>query len=1069
MKTEKKLTYISRAGLMVLTCVLIILFFGIMSLVGKIQGTARVVNYAGLVRGKTQRIIKLEDAGQPQDSMIADIDAFITGLRYGSKELNLVRLNDRDFQNKMTDLAGQFEDLKSEILKVRENGYENTQIIEKSESFFNTCDEATGLAEKYSQKKATDLSYLENIVITDIVCLLLIIGWELVKALRFAAQNAALKKKVYLDEATGLPNKNKCEELLNAEEPVAENASVAVCVFDLNNLRTINNNLGHDKGDEYIRSFAQQLRLAVPKQHFVGRDGGDEFLALLNGLEHKEVQECLQQIRSHIAEYSEQHPEMPISYAVGYALSTDFEGSTLRELFRLADKNMYVDKNRAKMEEAAQIQRQNYQLLDDIKTKGYQFTDCIYCDALLDEYRVLRASSTFFLADEGSYSGAVEQIVQELSNDETRKELWKKLQLSTIKESLSEQNSRQEIAYYGAERKEEKDQHGRITVLFCNAATDGRLHHFILGFEVFHDVTNAANNEKMQLMQYYDQMKQSILENGKYVDALLETAEAVYTVNLTEDKIEAVYFHKEDHSIDVELEVPCSYNVYCQERSEGITEDTLENYRIVDTSEKLIGRFEDGDNQVVVEYLEEGKDGKLVWLQKTVLMTQNTWYDSQKQEARAVIHGIILYKNTSAFHEKEQKEKERLQVAFEEADSASRAKTEFMNRMSHDIRTPINGIMGMVDIARKCRNDSEKLEECLDKIQLSSRHLQELINDVLDMSKLESDQTVLEEVPFDLAILMREVSSLVNAQLIQENITHRIHRENMEHMDLIGSPLHLRQIMLNLFSNAIKYNKPGGTIDTYAKELSCDGNTVWFEFRIEDTGIGMTEQFVKEELFKPFTQEQSGARTRYKGTGLGMSIVGKLVEMMQGTIEASSVKDEGTTIVFRVPFRVNLEKQAEMLRAEDVEEKELRLKGFHVLLVEDNDINMEIAQFYLEENGASVEQAWNGQEAVDKVKTSDPGAFDVILMDLMMPVMDGLEAARQIRAWEKQYDIHTPIMAMTAQASVDTAQRCREAGMDDQITKPVEQGLLISRIVSQRRRKFISSKEPENSVPNGYC
>ena len=1050
-KKNKKLTYVSRAGLMVLTCVLIVLFFGIMSLVSRIQGTARVVNYAGLVRGKTQRIIKLEDAGQPQDGMIADIDAFIEGLRYGSKDLNLVRLNDTDFQNKMTDLAGQFEELKKEIKKVREQGYEHTQIIEKSESFFNTCDEATGLAEKYSQKKATDLSHLENIVIVDIVGLLLIIGWELVKALRYAAQNASLRKKVYLDEATGLPNKNKCEELLNVPEPVPENAPVAVCVFDLNNLRTINNNLGHDKGDEYIRSFAQQLRLAVPEEHFVGRDGGDEFLALLHGWNHEETDACLKQVRESIAKYSEKHPEMPISYAVGYALSTDFEGTTMRELFRLADKNMYVDKNRAKMEEAAEVQRQNYQLLDEIKGKGYQFTDCIYCDALLDEYRVLRASSTFFLAKDGSYSGAVEQIVQELSNQETRKDLWKNLQLSSLKQNLSNQQRKIELTYHGDKRAEDQEQHGRITILFVNETEDQKLHHFILGFDVFHVVNNGASNEKMQLTQYYDQMKQSILENGKYVDALLETAEAVYTVNLTDDKLEAVYFHGMNHSIDVEMEVPCSYNEYCAERSSYITEDTLENFRIVDTSEKLIGRFTDGDKQVVVEYQEKGKDDKLIWLQKTVLMTQNTWYDNQTQKAKSVIHGIILFKNTSAFHEKDQEEKERLKVAFEEADSASRAKTDFLNRMSHDIRTPINGIMGMVDITRKYRNDPQKLEECLDKIQLSSRHLQELINDVLDMSKLESEQTVLEQIPFDLEKVMNEVSSLVNAQLIQSNITHRIHRENMQHMALIGSPLHLRQIMLNLFSNAIKYNKPGGTIDTYAKELSCDGITAWFEFKIVDTGIGMSEKFVEEELFKPFTQEQSGARTRYKGTGLGMSIVVRLVEMMGGSIEAASVKNEGTTIGFQVPLKIDQKGQQAILEQKTEVKPELHLRGFHILLVEDNEINMEIAQFYLEENGATVIQAWNGQEAVDRVKTANPGTFDAILMDIMMPVMDGMEATRQIRIWEKQYDMHTPIIAMTAQASLDSAKKCREAGMDDYVTKPVEQVMLVNRISHWRR------------------
>ena len=554
----------------------------------------------------------------------------------------------------------------------------------------------------------------------------------------------------------------------------------------------------------------------------------------------------------------------------------------------------------------------------------------------------------------------------------------------------------------------------------------------------------------MQLTQYYDQMKQSILENGKYVDALLETAEAVYTVNLTDDKLEAAYFHGMDRSIEVEMEVPCSYNEYCEERSSCITEDTLENFRIVDTSEKLIGRFTDGDKQVVVEYQEKGKDDKLIWLQKTVLMTQNTWYDNQTQKAKSVIHGIILFKNTSVFHEKDQEEKERLKVAIEEANSVSQAKTDFLNRMSHDIRTPINGIMGMVDITRKYRNDPQKLEECLDKIQLSSRHLQELINDVLDMSKLESEQTVLEQIPFDLEKVMNEVSSLVNAQLIQSNITYRIHRENMQHMALIGSPLHLRQIMLNLFSNAIKYNKPGGTIDTYAKELAYDGTTAWFEFKIIDTGIGMSEKFVREELFKPFTQEQSGARTRYKGTGLGMSIVVRLVELMGGTIEAASAKDEGTTIWFRVPLQIDQKGQQVISEKTEVE-TELRLKGYHILLVEDNEINMEIAQFYLEENGATVVQAWNGQEAVDQVKVADPGTFDAILMDIMMPVMDGMEAARQIRIWEKQYDMHTPIVAMTAQASLDSAQKCREAGMDDYVTKPVDQVMLVNRISHWRR------------------
>ena len=298
-----------------LTAILISLFFAVLVLVGKIQGTARVVNYAGLVRGKTQRIVKLEISGTPEDDLLGDVASYIEGLRFGSSELDLVRLDDADFQTKMTALSSEFDDLRNELILVRQRGYTETAIIAKSEHFFQTCDEATNLAEVYSQKRATALDFLEKVVLADIVGLLLLFGYQIFKALRYAAMNRILQRKVYLDEATGLPNKNKCEELLDAPDP--PDGNTALCVFDLNNLRTVNNNLGHDKGDEYIRSFAEQLRLAVPSQHFVGRDGGDEFIAILYGVDWDGAQDVLHSIRAQAAEYSRQHPEMPLSYAAG--------------------------------------------------------------------------------------------------------------------------------------------------------------------------------------------------------------------------------------------------------------------------------------------------------------------------------------------------------------------------------------------------------------------------------------------------------------------------------------------------------------------------------------------------------------------------------------------------------------------------------------------------------------------------------------------------------------------------------------------------------------------------------
>ena len=744
---------------------------------------------------------------------------------------------------------------------------------------------------------------------------------------------------------------------------------------------------------------------------------------------------------------------MPISYAAGYALSSDFEGSTMRELFRLADKNMYIDKNRAKMEEAAEKQRMNIRLLEEITEKGFQFTDCIYCDALLDQYYVLRASSRFFLAEDGSYSGAVEQIVQELGTDENRKSMRKKLQISYLAEQIKDKGEKLELPYQY--RKEDSICRGRMTALFVNNTEDGRLHHFILGFEPFQNKNENTADERTRLNRYYEQLKQSIVENENYAEALLQTANAVYTVDLTNDKLENVYYHEAAFKVENDIQTPRSYSDYCNKRSRYVTEDTLENYRIVDSSFKLLKRFATGAKQVTVEYCETmGKENKPVWLQKTVLMSRDMVYDANTDKESSVVHGIVLFKNTSDFHEKEQQEKARLQMAYEEADSENRAKTEFMNRMSHDIRTPINGIMGMVDIIRKNRDDWGKVDDSLDKIQLSTRHLLELVSDVLDMSKLEAGMFEIHEDVFDMNELMDEVAALVDAQLVESSITHCKHRSNIQHTALKGSSLQLRRIMVNLLSNAIKYNKPNGTIDTYAEELSCDGTTVWYEFKIVDTGIGMSEEFIKEQLFKPFTQEKNDARTLYRGTGLGMSIVKALLDKMGGSIEVESQLGEGSTFTFRLPFKVD--ENAIETKKEEQSSGEQKLEGKQILLVEDNEINMEIAEFYLKELGIVVDKAWNGKEAIDKFEESAPGTYDLILMDIMMPVMGGREAARRIRTLERSDAETVRIYAMTAQVSSESVHKCLASGMNGHIAKPIDESKLreiLTRCESVKKQK----------------
>ena len=719
----------------------------------------------------------------------------------------------------------------------------------------------------------------------------------------------------------------------------------------------------------------------------------------------------------------------------------------------MADKNMYIDKNRAKMEEAAEKQKMNIRLLEEITAKGYQFTDCIYCDALLDQYYVLRASSRFFLAEDGSYSGAVEQIVQELGTDENRKSMRKKLQISYLAEQIKDKGEKLELPYQY--RKEDSICRGRMTALFVNNTEDGRLHHFILGFEPFQNKNENIADEKTRLNRYYEQLKQSIVENENYAEALLQTANAVYTVDLTNDKLENVYYHEAAFKVENDIQTPCSYSDYCNKRSRYVTEDTLENYRIVDSSFKLLKRFATGAKQVTVEYCETmGKENKPVWLQKTVLMSRDMVYDANTDKESSVVHGIVLFKNTSDFHEKEQQEKARLQMAYEEADSENRAKTEFMNRMSHDIRTPINGIMGMVDIIRKNRDDREKVDDSLDKIQLSTRHLLELVSDVLDMSKLEAGMFEIHEDAFDISELMDEVAALVDAQLVESGITHCKHRSNIKHTALKGSSLQLRRIMVNLLSNAIKYNKSNGTIDTYAEELSCDGTTVWYEFKIVDTGIGMSEEFIKEQLFKPFTQEKNDARTLYRGTGLGMSIVKALLDKMGGSIEVESQLGEGSTFTFRLPFKVD--ENAIETKKEEQSSGEQKLEGKQILLVEDNEINMEIAEFYLKELGIVVDKAWNGKEAIDKFEESAPGTYDLILMDIMMPVMGGREAARRIRTLERPDAETVRIYAMTAQVSSESVHKCLASGMNGHIAKPIDESKLreiLTRCESVKKQK----------------
>jgi len=390
--------------------------------------------------------------------------------------------------------------------------------------------------------------------------------------------------------------------------------------------------------------------------------------------------------------------------------------------------------------------------------------------------------------------------------------------------------------------------------------------------------------------------------------------------------------------------------------------------------------------------------------------------------------------------EKDEKYKAELLRAAKKAEAANEAKTEFLQRMSHDIRTPINGICGMIDVADHYAEDMKKQTECRAKIKEASHLLLELINEVLDMSKLESDEVILEEIPFNLNSISEEILGVIEQMATEQNIRILWEEKEVTHWNLIGSPVHVKRILMNILSNAVKYNKENGYVYISCREIPSKQTAMTtLEFVCRDTGIGMTEAFQKR-IFEPFAQEHVGSRTKFAGTGLGMPITKKLVEKMGGTISFESKEGTGTTFVIRIPFRIDTDRKD---RTETEEKMETSIQGLHVLLTEDNELNMEIAEFVLRNEGTVVTKAWNGQEAVDIFRKSSPGEFDVILMDIMMPVMNGYEAAKMIRSLDREDAKVIPIIAMTANAFIEDRMRAKEAGMDEHIAKPVDRKLLV--------------------------
>ena len=406
---------------------------------------------------------------------------------------------------------------------------------------------------------------------------------------------------------------------------------------------------------------------------------------------------------------------------------------------------------------------------------------------------------------------------------------------------------------------------------------------------------------------------------------------------------------------------------------------------------------------------------------------------------------VVGLRNVDDLEREERERMEALLTAKREADRANAAKSNFLSRMSHDIRTPLNGIIGLLEINKVHADDAELVAENQDKMRVAADHLLSLINDVLEMSKLEEEDIEFANEPTDLREITSTISTIMKTKVSQEGQTFVCDGLEVPVRYVYTSPLHLRQIFLNIYSNCVKYNKPGGSITTLIECLQNEPDKVVYRCTIADTGIGMSPEYL-ERIFEPFTQEAAdlNARTGYQGTGLGMSIVKKIVDRMGGEIEVSSVKGEGTAFIVTIPFDAAPTPEPCAVVNGEV----ASIEGLNILLVEDNELNIEIAKTLIDDAGAKTTTAQDGSVAVRLFEKSEPGHFDAILMDVMMPEMNGFDATRAIRSLDREDSARVPIIATTANAFAEDAQKCLDAGMDAHLAKPLDIVKLIETVSS---------------------
>ena len=656
--------------------------------------------------------------------------------------------------------------------------------------------------------------------------------------------------------------------------------------------------------------------------------------------------------------------------------------------------------------------RINLQIKDYAAAMGMVYPLAVNMDYKNDSYRMIEYDN--FINKTAARSGDIDEFIRvgatTVPDPDVAKEFWRIFNRQAIIDAFAA--GKKEVSLRHPQNGDDGRVHYMDTKVICTEYSDERIEGIAL--------SRCVDGERERELAL-----ETSIKRAEIIDALATIYSTIMEADLKTHKFRSI---KAVSSLDKIISGPNIDNfdeVVNAVTVRFIHPDMIEHMREFLDLSTLSERLENTDT-----VLTEFKNPRGKWFEARFIA-------QKRDENGHAVSALYVARDINEEKVRELDYREQLKATAIEAEKANISKTNFLRRMSHDIRTPLNGITGMLHIAKRQRANGESIDDCLEKIQHSTDYLLSIVNNVLDISKLESGSLNLEHKPFDMMQLLQDTLPTIDTNAKENGIELLDgHAEiNITHRYVVGSPVHLNRVLMNIASNAIKYNRPGGYLKLYCNELACDGEGATYEIVCEDSGLGMSEEFQKH-AFEPFSHEGKETTTSFSGSGLGLSIVRDIVELMGGTVELKSKENVGTTI--KVLLTLPLDR--EHGRAETAENiaEDVDVSGRRALLVEDNDLNMEIARVLLEEMGLVITEAKNGSDAVDTFKNSEPNTFDFIFMDMMMPVMDGIEATKEIRALPREDAEMVPIIAMTANAFAEDRKLCIDAGMNDHIGKPIE-------------------------------